>query len=321
MKKSQVKSGKAFEYICLQVIKTKSKSLGITVNILADNSYIEGEISYNSLNSDDKNNYKLGASAALDFIFSCEPFLKDGVLATNLDLSMQADNQGQKGDVRDILMLRWVSSTNKKQWNCGISCKHNHSAVKHQRVGLTNANWVKNWCPSFECSERYLSSISSISEKVEHNKNSKKWSEIFTNISQNLYAPVVKAVRDEIELYKDDKDFVLELFSFLLGTIDFYKIMTKDDEKVTIISVFNFNGSLNQKTSNSSPDRKIRRTPLPSKILSLWNNESYLTIFFDEGWAVKMRIHTASSKIETSLKFDSQLEGVPYTLLNLTFPW
>lgn len=320
MSKSQVKSGKAFEYACLSVVKNKSEALGITVNAITDSSYQEGQNAYAQLSSVEQNNYTLGATAALDFIFSCEPFLQDGILATALDLSMQPDIKGQKGDVRDILMLRWHSSTNKKQWSCGISCKHNHSAVKHQRVALNNDNWMNNWCNSFQCSPNYLSSLKNITDLVEQNKKV-IWNNVFSDIPNDLYAPVVKAVCHELELHKDDKLFVFELFSFLLGTTDFYKIMTKDDERVTTISVFNFNGSLNQKTPNISPDRKIKSTPLPSKILSLWHNESYLTIFFNEGWAIKMRIHTASSKIEPSLKFDSQLEGVPYTLLNLTFPW
>lgn len=317
---SQVKSGKAFEYACLQVVNTKSKSLGIAVNIIQDNSYLEGEIAYNALTEKKKTDYKLGATAALDFVFSCEPFLKDGVLATDLNISMQPDITGQKGDVRDILMLRWQSDTNKKQWDCGISCKHNHTAIKHPRVGLTNSNWIKNWCPGFECSDNYLTSISVISEKIENNKD-KKWTDVFTDTQKTLYAPVIKAIYDEIKLQKNNENFVLKLFSFLLGTKDFYKIMTKDSEKITVVSVFNFNGSLNQKTPNIPPERKIKRTPTPSKILSLWHNDSYLTIFFDEGWTIKMRIHTAKSKIEPSLKFDAQLEGVPYTLLNLTFPW
>lgn len=320
MTMSQVKSGKAFEHACLQVVNDKSKSHGITVNILQDKAYIKGEKAYNSLTSEEKENYKLGATAALNFIFSCEPFLKDGVLATDLDLSMQSDKAGKKGDVRDILMLRWQSSTGKKQWDCGISCKHNHTAIKHPRVGLTQSNWVNNWCPSFECSDNYLTSINIISKKIEHNKD-KVWGDVFINISRDLYAPVIKAIYNEIELHKNNSNFVFELFSFLLGTKDFYKIMTKDNEKITIISVFNFNESLNKKAPNAFPDRRIKKTPVPSKILSLWHDDSYLTIFFDEGWTIKMRIHTAKTKIESSLKFDAQLEGVPYTLLNLTFPW
>lgn len=36
--------------------------------------------------------------------------MRDKTLATELRLSMQSDAAGQKGDVRDVLFLRWSSS-------------------------------------------------------------------------------------------------------------------------------------------------------------------------------------------------------------------
>ena len=97
--------------------------------------------------------------------------------------------------------------------------------------------------------------------------------------------------------------------------------MSFDNEQYTQVSVFNFNGSLNNTSTNMSPDRPIRKTPKRDKILSLWHDDSYIRIYFDDGWTIKMRIHNASSRIEKSLKFDAQLEGVPATMMNLCFGW
>lgn len=46
-----------------------------------------------------------------------------------LFLSLQADAEGIKGDVRDVLCIR-----KKNGWEIGLSCKHNHHAVKHSRL-------------------------------------------------------------------------------------------------------------------------------------------------------------------------------------------
>ena len=35
---------------------------------------------------------------------------------------------------------------------------------------------------------------------------------------------------------------------------------------------------------------------------------------FDKGWQLSFRIHSASSRVESSLKFDVQIVGLPFTL-------
>ena len=44
-------------------------------------------------------------------------------------------------------------------------------------------------------------------------------------------------------------------------------------------------------------------------------------IVCDEGWALTMRIHNASSKVEPSLKFDVQLVSLPNSIHAQVEPW
>ena len=41
----------------------------------------------------------------------------------------------------------------------------------------------------------------------------------------------------------------------------------------------------------------------------------------DNGWQISFRIHSASSKVEPSLKFDIQLVGQPIVLFIIDMPW
>jgi len=41
----------------------------------------------------------------------------------------------------------------------------------------------------------------------------------------------------------------------------------------------------------------------------------------DGGWQFSFRIHNASTKVETSLKFDIQIVGMPTTIISIDCKW
>ena len=41
----------------------------------------------------------------------------------------------------------------------------------------------------------------------------------------------------------------------------------------------------------------------------------------DGGWQFNFRIHNASTKVETSLKFDIQIVGMPATIISINCSW
>lgn len=64
-----------------------------------------------------------------------------------IDLEIQPDKKGKYGDVRDVLALRILLKSENIGWEIGISCKHNHKAVKHPRISPRiniGAQWLKS---------------------------------------------------------------------------------------------------------------------------------------------------------------------------------
>ncbi len=242
----QTITGKAFEYACLLSAKKRAESFGIKVNVITDH-ITKGKTSFEKLAPISQKAYLKAADSAMGFIFSCEPHLHDGKIADELKLSLQGDAKGQSGDVRDMLFMRWYKRGKvEKRWECGISCKHNHDAIKHPRVSLsvTNADFLNNWTGGlFNCSQTYIDVIKKLDLIVTPLVDSKAdWKSLGTE-KHEIYESVTTAVANEIRNKKDNKDFVIALFNFLLGTNDFYKVIAYETERLTQVSIFNFNGT------------------------------------------------------------------------------
>ena len=97
--------------------------------------------------------------------------------------------------------------------------------------------------------------------------------------------------------------------------MDFYKVIKLDDR--VEVQAYNLHGTLNQASMQSKPKAKIPRLKLPTRILDIsYAAGSKTTLIFtmDEGWQMSFRIHVASSRIESSLKFDVNLVSSPHTL-------
>ena len=77
----------------------------------------------------------MGAKAALKIIEWLEPKMSD--YTGDLLISLQTDSKGQEGDVSDVLITI-------DKWEIGLSCKHNHEAVKHSRLSDT-IDFGKEW--------------------------------------------------------------------------------------------------------------------------------------------------------------------------------
>ena len=115
-----------------------------------------------------------------------------------------------------------------------------------------------------------------------------------------------------------------ELVKYLIGRNDFYKVIAKENNRLTEVQAYNLYGTLNQADGKFKPRAKLEKLPLPSKILDFSYKEqsnNTLIITFDKGWSVSLRIHNASSKVEPSLKFDVQIVGFPRELFKTDADW
>ena len=97
-----------------------------------------------------------------------------------------------------------------------------------------------------------------------------------------------------------------------------------ENRKFTQIESININGTLSQSAGKRKALIDAPLMKLPTKFYEIGFKEgsnNTILVVCDEGWNVSMRIHNASSKIETSLKFDVQLIAMPSSILTQIEPW
>lgn len=307
----QTNLGKAFEYACLQSIYSALN--GTQQVVVEQNKALEvARKRYQNASPDMQNKMDLGANAATKVILRLEPQLTTPQENVPLYLSIQEDNLGIAGDVRDILCIRRQNG-----WEIGLSCKHNHSAIKHSRLS-DSINFGDSWF-GIPCTQDYFDEINPLFQELrEMKKNKMLWRDV-KNKEQRFYIPLLKAFMRELQKLDElhPGEIPNRLLHYLLGRNDFYKIITHDRRRVTQIQAFNIYNTLNRSSGNVRPLINIPQLVMPNRFFDISfkpNSGNTIIVTCDNGWTVSMRIHNASSKVEPSLKFDVQLIGVPPTL-------
>lgn len=328
VKQSQTVMGKAFEYACIVEIYDRYKSLSNAV--ISDTPQLKTvQHCFDSLPPDKKSDLLCAAKAAIRIIDRYEPNLGHASNSDPLILSVQADSQGQIGDVRDVLCIKKGDS-----WEIGLSCKHNHHAVKHSRLS-GKIDFGKEWF-NHACSDKYFnevrpifSELMKIKEESRQNGQAALWADI-PDKAERYYVPVLEAFVKELErLYKVHSDVPAKLIHYLIGKYDFYKVITNDSKRFTRVEAINIAGSLSQSSPSSKPLTKIPVLKIPSRFYHIGFKEeadgtrstNTILIACDNGWEISMRLHNASSKVEPSLKFDVQLISFPSNLFSNDEPW
>jgi len=315
----QTQSGKAFEYALLIAIYNKVNN-GQKIKIQKDNSYKNTKASFESSPQKEQEKYSKAANAAIKHIVTIEPRLENPINDEEITISIQSDQRGAVGDIRDVLMIRA-----KNNWEVGFSAKNENSAVKHSRLS-DRIDFGEKWL-GLNCSEEYMKTVGIIFGKVRKliTENRAKnyillWSEIPTKI-QEYYIPLLQAFEKEIcLLIKNNNNVPSLLLEYLIGKNDFYKIMKFKD--IVTIQGYNLHETLNIPSNSINPQNKVSKLKFPTKIINVervGNNKTIIT--FDKGWQISFRIHNASSKAEPSLKFDVRLEGVSPTLYSHNELW
>ncbi len=309
---SQTVNGKAFEYALLSEFHERLKNT-TSVSITKNEPYKNAKGCFDSFIEDEQDTFRITASAAINFLIDIEPRLSHDINKEDiLVLEILSDKAGQKGDVRDVLIIRSL-----QKWEIGISAKNNHRAVKHSRLSL-NIDFGKRWL-GIPCSENYFSEIQPIFSMLTNLKakdKSTKWKSI-ENMHEVVYLPVLNAFRKELlKLDKENPNIVAEnLVQYLIGNEDFYKVI-KGNKKVEI-QAYNLKGTLNLPFESIRPKAKIPKLKLPSRLIEIVyqnNSTTTLLVSLNEGWQISFRIHSASSRVEPSLKFDINLVSAPHTL-------
>lgn len=309
----QTINGKAFEYSLLHEFYERLNKR-TSVNIINNEPYKTAKKCFETFNEEDQGQYKLVSSFAVNFLLDLEPRLSNGINENDiLQLEVVSDKQGQMGDVRDVLAIRSL-----QKWEIGISAKNNHRAVKHSRLS-NRINFGEKWL-GFSCSENYFNEIKPIFDELaairKKSKATQKW-ESLGDYHSSVYVPILDAFKKElIRLDKENPGIVAQrLVEYLVGNKDFYKVI-KGDKKVEI-QAYNLHGSLNLSFENVKPKAKVQKLKLPNRLIEVVyqdDSKTTLLVSLSEGWQISFRIHNASSRVESSLKFDINLVSSPHTL-------
>lgn len=322
---SNTEYGKAYEYACLIALKKiLSHRTAGKITMVVSNAFQTAQNAFQKAKSLGLSGKLVSAAnAAARVILQLEPQLEYG--NGDLFLIIQTDAQGIAGDVRDVVCIRDTNG-----WEIGISCKHNHHAVKHSRLSAT-IDFGKEWL-EIPCSQQYFDDIVPIFNELREMrddaiKNAQPvplWNNI-PNKATHYYIPVLQAFLDELSrLAITNPSVPRKLIEYLLGKHDFYKVITDDRHKTTRVEAINIAGSLNQPANGHHSIVNVARLKLPTRIYHMGfvpNSDNKVEIVCDEGWTLTMRIHNASSKIEPSLKFDVQLISLPSSIHAQVEPW
>lgn len=315
---TQVENGKAFEYaLAVSYFKFLKDEKRLAVELVMDNPYRHAMRCYDIQSTIEKQRFDLAAQRTIETMVVIEPGLI-AVQGTNdiLKIHLAGDEEGEVGDVRDVVFRRLAIHPT---WEIGFSAKNNHEAVKHSRLSM-GIDFGESWL-LHPCSSTYFEEIrpifSWITELREANPQM-KWTDLGENKSMKVYKPLLDAFRKEmLRLANLYPDVPQNLLSYLIGRKPFYKIIKDDKNSLVIVKAFNMGGQLNKTVNGISPKAKTDKIKFPKRIIELAYKESSdttLIMVLDEGWQVSFRIHSASTYLENSLKFDIQLIGNPPVL-------
>lgn len=308
--------GRAYEYAWMQTLYTSLEEIRKT-RIIENSSLLVNKKAWSTMDNDIKEIYMESANAAVETILELEPRLTEKD-EDELTLEFQKDGKGVEGDVRDIVIKRENIS-----WEIGLSIKHKHEDAKHSRLSH-KLDFGKSWY-GIPCSQSYWDAVEPIFNRLkEGKKNGEHWSDL-SDKENTVYIPLLNAFMKEIDkAYSEDNELPKKLLEYLIGIEDYYKIVSHDNKRLTLIHTFNVRGTLNKSSKTKISAITVPIVDLPTEIVAIKmkkGSDNTAEIYLNNGWQLSFRIHNANSKIEPSLKFAVKFEGMPPSVLHLECKW
>ena len=306
MSDSSNNQGRAYEFVCLNSLYQAISKIRPAM-IIRNSSYSAAENAWNTLTYAEQTLYTLSAQSTIETIFALEPNIIE-IGEDILNLYIQTDQRGEDADVRDIIIERKDIT-----WEIGLSIKHNHMAVKHSRIAKT-LDFGDKWY-GIPCSQNYWNDVKPTFDFLEKEKAKGSYFKDLKSKENDVYVPLLNAFLKEVSAQvKANKNVPRRMVEYLLSKYDFYKVISIDSKRITTIQSFNMYGTLNQPSRVSKPRIMVPIINLPTALLHIgFKSGSKTTVImcFDNGWQFSFRIHNAKDVIETSLKFDIQIVGMP----------
>ena len=318
MSGKQTAQGKAFEYACAYTFQSNNEPSHTRTRM--DKPFETAKECFESLPEEKQADMLSAASSAYYTLIKLEPNLTIDRPEDAVRISIQGDSKGIAGDVRDIVIQR-----ERDAWEIGLSCKHNHSAVKHSRLSDT-IDFGKEWL-GFPCSDEYWAAVKPLFQELREIRESSGKTAVWgENKAERYYIPVLNAFIEELKRLDAEHPGEVpgRLVHYLIGENDFYKVITNDKERYDTIEAMNLEGTLNSAGAHGNARVSIPKLTLPKTLYHVGfipDSKNTIIVVLDAGWQMSMRIHNASSKVEPSLKFDVQLVSLPRSIYSEVVLW
>lgn len=316
MSSSSNDQGRAYEFAWINALCERLSQIR-NVDIVDNSSYHANERSWNLMPEETQQLFVRSAYAAVDTILELEPIMVE-INDDEVLLEFQRDGAGIEGDVRDIVIKR-----NSIDWEVGLSVKHNHEAVKHSRLSH-RLDFGMEWF-GMPCSQQYWNDIEPIFQMLSQEKrNGTAWSEL-PNKENDVYIPLLEAFINEVlRSYHLNPNLPQRMVEYLIGVCDYYKVVSVDSRRMTLVHSFNLHGTLNHPSTHRVSAFEVPVVDLPTELISIRfkpNSTNTVEMYLNNGWELSFRIHNASTLVEPSLKFDIQFIGMPLSILNIECRW
>lgn len=316
-------NGKALEHACLTALASRLAARPATIVKLTDSPAARtAQRRYDLLAPAARKSYDAGAHAGVESVMRLEPVLLEGT--GRFTLSLQADALGAAGDVRDLVVKHDAG------WELGILVKHNNDAAKHPRLS-GDLDFAHQWLGA-SASADYFAGVKPVFDELEsYAATGSHWSALGlreADKARRFYRPVLLALAVELRRQMTRTPNAPAAFlRYMTGRRDFYKLIITIKTRALEVQAFSFDGELGRAatTTLGAPSRvAVPRLRLPTKLLELdFKRGSLNTLIarFDNGWATSLRLHSASSRVERSLKLDVRLIAVPTEMLKQSTTW
>ncbi|MEG1788049.1 MAG: HaeIII family restriction endonuclease [Kiritimatiellia bacterium] len=309
--------GRAYEYAWIKALYNALHTIRET-RIVNNSSLNANSKAWSAISSDMQTLFKISANSAVNTILELEPRMIENA-GDELILEFQEDSVGTKGDVRDVVVRRGDI-----EWEIGLSIKHNHEAVKHSRLSH-GLDFGKEWF-EIPCSSTYWDAVNPIFDRLILEKsNGTNWSDL-ENKEETVYIPLLNAFIDEVRKAAKSSDTSMpqKMVEYLIGTNDYYKVVSHDGKQLTVIHTFNTHGTLNKPSKIKVSAISVPNVELPTELVALKfkkGSSNTVEMYLNNGWQLSFRIHNARTMVEPSLKFDVQLIGTPLSILHIECKW
>lgn len=317
-------NGKALEHACLTALASRLAARSATIVKLTDSPAARtAQRRYDLLAPAARKSYDAGAQAGIESVVRLEQVLLEG--AGRFTLSLQADALGAAGDVRDLVVKHDAG------WELGILVKHNNDAAKHPRLS-GDLDFARQWLGA-SASADYFARVKPVFDELEsYAATGSHWSALGlreADKARRFYRPVLLALASELRRQMTRTPAAPAAFlRYMTGRRDFYKIIITIKTRTVEMQAFNFDGELGRAaaaaTSGAESRVVVPRLRLPTKLLEIdFKRDSLNTLIarLDQDWAISLRLHSASSRVERSLKLDARLISVPAEMLKQTTTW